>query len=209
LSSIWRAEPIWKGETCYVIGGGPSVLNQPTHLLRDSSRIIVINSSYMAFPHAAFIVFADMRWWCHHIKHLKDFKGKIVSCSASASGPNLVIMTRKTTLGLADDPGTLMVKNTTLTAAINLAVHLGVAKIVLLGIDQNHAADGKTHHHAPHPWPNMANSFKRQQSDLPRVAEDLKTKGIECVNASPGSALALWPIVNLQDHVAAAESIAA
>ena len=40
---------------------------------------------------------------------------------------------------------------------------------------------------------------------MPKIAEDLKALNIECVNASPGSALALWPIVNLEDHVPAQE----
>jgi hypothetical protein len=210
LSSAWRAEPIWKGETCYIVGGGPSLLTQPIDVLAGN-KVIAINSSYAVVPEAQFVVFADMRWWCEHIKKRdwRNYRGKIISCSASASGPNLFSMQRKTTPGLADDPGTLMVKNTTLTAAINLAVHLGVSKIVLLGIDQCKAPDGRTHHHAPHPWKQTPDCYARQSSDLPRVAKDLQERGIECVNASPGSALKLWPIVDLQDHVVAAESIAA
>jgi hypothetical protein len=102
-----------------------------------------------------------------------------------------------------------MVKNTTLTAAMNLAVHLGVAKIVLLGIDQKAGPDGKIHHHPPHPWKPTADCWRRQQTDLPKVAEDLTLLNIECVNASPGSALTIWPIVRLEDHVAAADPIAA
>ncbi len=95
-----------------------------------------------------------------------------------------------------------MVKNTTLTGAINLSVHLGVAKIVLLGIDQR-TIDGRHWHHVSHPWNPTSNCWQRQQADMPKIAEDLKALNIECVNASPGSALALWPIVKLADHVAA------
>lgn len=200
---MYRAEPIWNGETCYIIGGGPSLLQCDLTLLAGR-KVIVINSSYEAFPAAQVLIFSDMRWWCDHLKHLQSFKGKIISTSRAASGhPNLACMNRKSNLGLADDPGTLMVRNTTLTAAINLAVHFGVAKIVLLGIDQKKAADGRTHHHKPHKWQQVSNCYQRQQADLPKVAEDLKARGIECVNASPGSALTLWPLVNLADHVGA------
>jgi hypothetical protein len=202
----YRAEPIWKGETCYIIGGGPSVTSQPIHLLKGK-KIIVINSSYIAFPEAQFCVFSDMRWWCEHIRcGARNFKGTIISTSASASGaPNLVIMRRSNIRGLNEDRETLMIKNTTLTAAINLAYHFAVAKIVLLGIDQKKAADGRTHHHRPHPWQCAPDCFPRQQSDLPPIAEGLRGKSIECVNASPGSALALWPIVELRDHVEPAD----
>lgn len=203
---MFRAEPIWKDETCYIIGGGPSVTSQPTHLLKGQ-KIIVINSSYIAFPEAQFCIFSDMRWWCQHIRiGALQFKGTIIATSQSASGaPNLVQMRRSTLRGLSEDRETLMVKNTTLTAAINLAYHFAVAKIVLLGIDQKKADDGRTHHHPPHPWTLMPDAYRRQQSDLPPIAEGLRAKGIACVNASPGSALALWPIVELRDHVETAD----
>ena len=199
----YRALPIWKDQTAYIIGGGPSLLTQDLTLL-DGKNVIVINSSYQAFPAAQFLVFADVRWWLDHRQALKNFKGKIISTHSAASGlANLYHMQRKAMPGLAEDPGQLMVSKTTLTGAINLAVHHAACKIVLLGIDQRNAPDGRTHHHAPHQWKQMANCFKRQQLDLPRIAEDLRARNIECVNASPGSALTLWPVVNLEDHVAA------
>jgi hypothetical protein len=201
----WRIEPAWKGEVGYIVGGGTSLLAQNLELIRDK-KVIAINSSYLAVPWAQYVVFADMRWFLHHRKALMNFTGKVVSCSSAANGPPPVLnVIRKTSLGLATDTHTLMVKNTTLTAGINLAVHLGVSKIVLLGIDQKAGPDGKIHHHPPHPWKVTANCWSRQQTDLPKVAEDLARLNIECVNASPGSALTLWPIVNLEDHAAAAQ----
>ncbi len=200
--TFWRAEEIWKGQACYIIGGGPSLLTQNTALLQGQNTI-VINSSYLAFPDAQFCIFSDMRWWCHHLrlKQMIDFKGTVISTSNSASGAKIVKMKRKSSPGLATERDSVMVKNTTLTGAINLAVHFGVAKIVLLGIDQK-TTDGRHWHHASHPWTPTSNCWARQQMDMPKIAEGLKTLNIPCVNASPGSALALWPIVNLEDHVA-------
>ncbi len=205
--TFWRAEEIWKGQACYIIGGGPSLLTQDLRLL-DGQNVIVINSSYQAFPAAQFLIFSDMRWWCHHLrlKPLQDFKGRIIATSNSASGAQLLKMKRKSSPGLATERDSVMVKNTTLTGAINLAVHFGVAKIVLLGIDQK-TTDGKHWHHASHPWNPTHNCWARQQMDMPKIAEDLRALNIPCVNASPGSALALWPIVNLEDHVPAQEKM--
>ncbi len=204
--NYWRAEEIWKGQACYIIGGGPSVLTQDLTLLQGQN-VIVINSSYQTFPAAQFLIFADTRWWCQHLrlKQLLEFKGRIVCASTAASGERLSKIKRKSSPGLATERDSVMLKNTTLTGAINLAVHFGVAKIVLLGIDQKIAADGRQWHHAPHPWKSTANCWARQQMDMPRIAEDLKALNVPCVNASPGSALALWPIVNLEDHVPAYE----
>jgi hypothetical protein len=65
--TFWRAEEIWKGQSCYIIGGGPSLLTQNLALIKGQN-VIVINSSYQAFPEAQFLVFSDMRWWCHHLR---------------------------------------------------------------------------------------------------------------------------------------------
>ena len=54
----------------------------------------------------------------------------------------------------------------------------------------------------------LTNCWARQQMDMPKIAEDLKALNIECVNASPGTALQLWPVVNLEDHVAGIADIA-
>ena len=170
--------------------------------LLQGQNVIVINSSYLAFPAAQFVIFTDTRWWCQHLrlKSLQEFKGRIVCASTAASGERLSKMKRKSSPGMATERDSVMIRNTTLTGAINLAVHLGVAKIVLIGIDQK-TTDGKHWHHAPHPWNPTANCWARQQMDMPRIAADLTALNIPCVNASPGSALALWPIVNLEDHV--------
>lgn len=215
--NFWRVEQkIWSGQTAYIVGGGPSLLSQNLELLRGQN-IIVINSSYLRFLDAAFCVFSDTRWFLEHRVpqpgrelSLKDFKGKIVSCSTAATGPPMLWrMHRKNLPGLAEDPSYLMVRNTTLTAAQNLAVHLGVVKMVLLGIDQKVGEDGRSHHHAPHKWRPTPDCYKRQQVDLPSIAEGLRKLGIECVNASPGSALTIWPLVNLEDHVAPVNDIGA
>ncbi len=199
---------MWKGQSCYIIGGGPSLLTQNLALL-EGQNVIVINSSYQAFPAAQFCIFSDMRWWCHHLrlKAMTDFKGTVISTSNSASGEKIVKMKRKSSPGLATERDSVMVRNTTLTGALNLAVHFGVAKIVLLGIDQKHGPNGKTHHHASHPWHPTSNCWARQQMDMPKIAEDLKALNIPCVNASPGSALALWPIVDLEDHIPVQEKM--
>lgn len=202
MINAWRAEPEWKGQTGFIIGGGPSLLQQNLDLLRNQ-HVITINTSFKKIPWAEFTIFADTRWFLHHQKDLRNFKGRIVSVSTAATGPPVLLkMHRKNPPKLADDRGTLMVQNTTLTAAMNLAVHLGVSKIVLLGIDQKPGPDGKTHHHEPHPWKTVADCWKKQQVDLVHVATQLKERGIECVNASPGSALGLWPIVNLEEMFA-------
>lgn len=209
MSEIWRASPEWKGQTCFIIGGGASVASQHIERLRDCN-VIVINTSYVVAPWAQFLIFSDSRWWDLHKKNLATFKGRIICTSSTIKGPpRLFRMQRKSPPGLAKDAGTVSIRFTTLTAALNLAMHLGVSKIVLLGIDGKAAPDGKTHHHPPHPWRVVKDCWKKQRQDVVKVADELKSMGIECVNASPDSAWDLWPIVKLEDCLCACPSLSA
>lgn len=199
----WRATPEWKGETCFIVAGGPSVLQQDLTLLKGK-KVIVINSSWEKLPEADFLIFSDSRWWSQNQKRVVlEFKGRIVSASTTSRHPKLLSMGRKKPPGLSTDPGAVSIQFTTLCSAINLAVHLGVAKIVLLGAD-GRAINGRNHHHAEHPWKMIAGCWDKQRKDLVPVADDLKRANIECVNASPESAWAdIWPIVALKDHACA------
>lgn len=200
-----RVTPDWAGETCFIIGGGPSVLDHDLSLL-EGQKVIVINTSYTVYPQADYLIFGDTRWWDHHRNKLGEFKGKVISVSSIAADPRLLRMNRSSPNdGLAKDTGTVALKTTTATAAMNLAVHLGVKKIILLGMDGD-GRDGKSHHHAPHPWKHIPGGWHRQRDDLKRIAKELRHIGVECVNASPGSKIELWPIVELKDHLCSRSS---
>ncbi|HET7376525.1 MAG TPA: hypothetical protein VFK30_07445 [Anaerolineae bacterium] len=201
-SGLWRIDKKeWLGERCFILGGGASVLSQDLNRIKGE-KIIAINTSFESLPFPPdFIIFSDSRWWNHNNKKLKDFTGRIVSTSSVVRGPPpLLRMHRKRPPGLADDVGTLAIQFTTLSAAINLAVHLGVNSIVLLGIDGK-AIGGKTHHHSPHPWKTIPGCWEKQKKDLALISQQLKERGIECVNASPDSTWEFWPKVGFENVV--------
>lgn len=87
----------------------------------------------------------------------------------------------------------LVMRRTSLQAAMNLAVHLGASRIVLLGADMKPAPDGRTHHHAPHKWPQVPGCWEIQMLDLKHAADDLATLGVEVVNTSLESMINWWP----------------
>lgn len=198
----WRAPREFPGETVFILGGGPSVLTQNLELLRGR-RLIAINSSFEAAPWADYVICADGRWFEHNRKKLATvFKGKIVTTSTVVKGPpRLYRLHKKSPPGLAEDPGVVSVRFTTLSAAMNLAVHLGANRLILLGIDGKKSADGRTHHHAPHPWRQIQGCWEKQRGDLVKITEELKAKNIECLNASPDSVWDLWPKVKFEDYV--------
>lgn len=205
MSSYFVPTREWEGQTCFILCGGPSASLHDLQKLRGH-KLIVINSSFYAAPWADFLVFSDTRWWDANVKKIAKFQGRIICASSLARHPRLLRMKRKLPPGLSRDPSYLTIKYTTLVTAQNFAVHIGVKKIVLIGADgKNGGADGKqTHHHTDHPhlWKQMPGSFEKQRRDLGPAAKDLIKLGVECVNASPGSALSdLWPIVNFEDMI--------
>lgn len=172
-------------------------------------KVIAINTSYQTVPWADYLIFSDDTWWRRHRDKLKNFRGKIVSASKVASGPNIWRrLNRRNPPGMSDEVGTVTVKWTTMTAAIDMAAQLGAARIVALGLDGKGREAGKdkrgrpiiqTHHHEPHPSSNCMKNWKHQRSDLASFVAPLKARNIELLNASPGSALGdLWPITTLE-----------
>lgn len=197
MSEYWAAAAEWPGETVYIIGGGPSVKTQNLAMLRGR-RVIVINSSYEAYPEADFLFFGDARWWLEHCGRpaMRAFEGRVVTCANKVSDPRLLKMRRVVPPpGLAEARDSVASQRTSLQGAINLAVHLGAQRLVLLGADMCRSADGATHHHAPHKWPNPPGnaSWDVQMSQLRLVVDPLRRRGVEVINTSPVSRLTWWP----------------
>lgn len=200
MRKIWHVEPEWGGETCFIVAGGTSVEQAPLERLRGR-RIIVINSSYERVPFADILFFADARWWQIHRWRppYREFAGRIATTSPNVHEARVHRLQRSNPPGLAPDCSTVVMRRTSVAASINLAAHLGVERIVLIGVDGRAGADGRTHHHLPHPWLPPPNVFAEQLEDLAGIAKPIADRGIAVVNASPGSAIALWPAAALGD----------
>ena len=81
---------------------------------------------------------------------------------------------------------------------MNLAFHTGVIRIVLLGYDMCQV-DGKSNWHGDHP--NSNNPYRIFLKAFDAIKKDADELGIVILNATPGSALTLFPIVDLEDII--------
>jgi hypothetical protein len=205
LALDWKVPALWKNDTAFIIAGGPSVADQDLSLLKGR-RVIVVNSSYTVYPNADYLIFADQRWYEDHKDSIaKVFKGQVVSLARKVSGQAILNLKRhKPQPALTDDPSRVAIHFTTLQSAINLAVHLGVKKIVLLGADMQRGPDGRTHHHAPHRWKNKAgnSTWDAQMAHLRHLERPLREIGVEVINTSPVSRINWWPKQSLAEAVA-------
>lgn len=209
VSNYWTPTREWEGETAFIVCGGPSAALQDLSRLRGH-KVIATNTSIFAVPFADFTIFADTRWWDDNyqdpeFRKILDGPLRVVCISTLVRHKRILRMRRIEAGGLSRDPNFLRVKYTVTVSAMNLCAHLGVSKIVTVGLDGKNAADGKTHHHAttrPHPWKQKPGAFDKQRKDFTKAADDLKNLGIACVNASPGSALAdIFPVVDFDAAV--------
>jgi hypothetical protein len=193
----WTITPDWDGEDAFIVCGGTSV----TQAMVDHTRgkhVIAINSSYAITPHAEILFFADERWWTREYKErpalLESFKGVIATTSRAAKGDRLVRLKRcKTTPGLAPEPDSVVVRRTSLHAALNICYHKKVRRIILLGADNRDGDNGRAHHHEEYPWKRLARTWDMKVEDLVHTVEPLKAAGIEVVNCSHISTLPWWP----------------
>ncbi len=196
---MWMATPDWYGETAFILGCGPSLRREDVEKLRFR-RVIAINDSYLLAPWADILYFCDARWWRSNRFQINDlFRGhQIVTMDNAIPGVRTLRCTGES--GLEVDPAALRHGCNSGYQAINLAYHLGVSKIALLGYDMRVHANGKTHwQHRPGP---SQEGFQAvlQRDMLPKfdtLVEPLLHAGVHVVNCTPDSALKLWPFVPL------------
>jgi len=200
---LWRVAPEWNGETCFIVAGGPSVSSLDLQPLRGR-RVIAINSSWPRVPFADLLFFGDARWWHEYRDEvLRGFSGRIATSARGIDHPRVLRLFAIGTSGLAADPDTVAIRRTSTLAAINLAVHLGVGQIVLIGVDNRVDPGGPTHHHAGYPWDLRHGCFDEQRAEFAMIVAPLRRLGVAVVNASPQSALDCWPKISLSEILCA------
>lgn len=195
--AIARVEPIWAGETVYIIGGGPSLETFNWNSL-VGKRTIAINKAILSYPMADAMYWTDSRVYGWYKQDIDKFKGPKYTIRHHASYPADVKVLRKSNkFGLEESKDALCHGNNSGYAAINLAYLMGAKKIVLLGYDMHN--DGtKGHYHDGYPVPVTGDNIYRDQfvPGFQILADLLKQKKVEVYNASVRSSLTVWPRIS-------------
>ena len=198
----WHLEPLWAGETAVIVAGGPSIRSMNLGLLRTAEcRIIAVNDSYIILPWADCLYFCDTAWWTEHQERVRaEFRGEwIIKGGAGVAGVHNLAFTGQQGLDL--EPWAIRHGSNSGYQAINVAVHFGVERIVLVGYDMRVAGDGRTHWHANR---SNSNGYAQvlAQAMLPHfstLVEPLRGIGIDVINATPDSALTHWRYEPLEE----------
>lgn len=187
------------------VASGPSLTIEDVDACRGAvDAIVAINDAARLWvPDATVAYSSDQRWWPYY-HGLPDFAGLKFSI-APVTMPReagVQILSNTGDGGIETEPTGLRTGRNSGYAAINLAVHLGAVKVLLLGYDMQRTG-GKGHFFGEHP--------DRLRSDPPfgsyvamfrTAVAPLKQLGVTVLNCSRESAVDAFPRVSLAEALA-------
>lgn len=194
---------LWPGATVVCIGTGPSLTPEDVAYCQGKARVLAIKHAIDLAPWADVLYSCGSdtgKWWQRNGARVQDFAGLRYTLDEKAA-PWAQVLTNTGTSGLETDPGGLRTGRNSGYQAINLAVHLGAARIVLLGYDMAPDAKGQDHYFGQH-WHGSRVPFGAFVDLFATLLEPLKALGIAVLNASRQTALTCFPRVSLAEALA-------
>ena len=190
-------EPIFKGETVYLIGGGPSLRDFDWSRL-IGKKTIAINKAFYHHKSSQVMYWTDSRFYTWYKDDIDKFKGLKYTLRKGYYSDDVKLLKRGVKYGIELSNDTLAHGNNSGYAAINLAYHLGARKIILLGYDMGNVS-GKSHFHEGYPTRATADEVYQKQfiPGFGAIYEALKGRGIQVYNACPTSNLKVFPMITL------------
>lgn len=186
---------LWPNATIVCLATGPSLTRADVDACAGLRRI-AINDAYRLAPQADVLYACDQKWWYWH-KGAPGFAGlKFALDPRAKSWPGLTVLQNTGTKGLELKPTGLRTGHNSGYQAINLAVHLGASRIVLLGYDMK-----GDHFFGAHP-DNTRPPFALCLKAFEALVAPLAAAGVSVVNATRSTALTCFPRVPLESVLA-------
>lgn len=198
---VGKIEPIFKDKVIYLIGGGPSLKDFDFSLLKNKVKI-AINKAFLFVPDADVLYWTDFRFYKWYEKDINNFKGIKVTNKNKPLRDDVINLKDTGRSGLDLDKSSIRHGNNSGFAAINLAIHFGAKKIILLGYDMESAGTA-THWHDGYKKINHNHKIY-QKSMVPyfsTLVEPLQELGVQVWNANPKSQLGTFPKCNLIEAI--------
>lgn len=194
----------WAGR-CIVAGSGPSLTPEVAEACRGE-RVIAINDAYRLMPWADVLYSCDASWWTAH-NGCPDFQGeKWTSHSVSPANDKtkfadkyrLRVVKGVLKPGFSADPEFIHYGRNSGFQAVNLALLWGADPVILVGFDMRLVSEREHffgNHQAPlrpsGPFSLFIGAFEKAAKETPM--------GERILNATPGSGLTCFPMVDLAD----------
>lgn len=227
----WKVPRIWDGGDVWIIGGGPSVprqFNVPEEIIRKvmngtlppsayspymrgihKKHVIAVNMAYKIGDWIDVVMFGDSGFYAKERIGLSQFPGLKTSCNPTSKAERWIKHLGRDgakSKGISMNPTMISWNGNTGAAAINLAVHFGAARIILLGFDMNIDSGNMQHWHDLYGKGPVSDDrrrrklpFARHLQGFPVIAEDAKRIGVQIINASPSSEITCFPKMSVNE----------
>lgn len=190
----------WRGEACAIVASGPSTKRVSYKLLEGRIRTIAIKENYEICPWAEMIYGCDWAFWRNNLG-LPKIKALKVAYKSQCDLVRTVRIDATKDRLLTDEPGLIGSGGNSGFQALNLAIQFGATRILLLGFDISDEfgvhwfgrsqGNGRAQ---PASW-----NFKRWRVAFDTAAQQLRTLGVQVLNASPLTSLTCFPKVTVED----------
>lgn len=199
---------LWPGETIVCIGTGPSLTQADVDYVRGKARVLAINDAFKLALWADALYGCDGQWWEWN-KGARDFKGmKFGMTVRKGHFRDVVRMRNAGTKGLCLEPDGLCTGRNSGYQAINLAVHFGAARILLLGYDMSRDRNGRSHFFGEHPKRANPSPYPAFRQLFPTLVKPLAALGIEVINCTRRTELTTFPCVPLEEALSVSLQVA-
>lgn len=223
----WNVPRMWDGGSCIIIGGGPSVLEQfnvPAEIVQGvysgkltpaayspylealhDQHVIAVNVAYKMGSWADILFFGDTSTWTEDKEGISNFKGLRITCAENIDKANtklkFVTKNPRKKIGITTQTNLVSWNYNSGAAAMNIAVHTGVKRIILLGFDMKLDTGQNQHWHKLYASPIkvVQQSFNKHLIGFPEIKKDLDLLGIEVINCNPNSAIECFKKINFKD----------
>lgn len=184
---------LFPDQTIVCLASGPSLTANDVDACRGKAPVVAVNDTYRLAPWADVLYACDAKWWDYH-NGVTMFPGLKFSLEKKADRwLGVQVLERSNDRGLDLSPARLCTGMNSGYQAINLAVHLGARRILLLGYDMQ--VQGKrSHFFGDHPKGLQRSAAYEQCCErFASLVEPLKSLGVSVINCSRQSALKAFP----------------
>lgn len=181
-----------------ILAGGPSLTQADVDACRGRARVIAIKNAIQLAPWADVLYACDAKWW-KAWPETASFAGPKYGLERVRGREDVTVLRQAGKDGLSEDRAALATGQNSGYQAINLAVHFGAKKIVLLGFDMKPSPDGAFRWHGAHRYGNTAPPFAQFLPRFKSLVDPLQRMGVSVVNCSRVTVLDVFPQMSIDE----------
>lgn len=184
--------------TVFCLATGPSLTTEDVNAVRGRGTVIAVNDAHRLAPWADVLYSSDRYWWSFY-RGVPEFAGARATIEFSPGryakdllkfAPEMFFLRQTGHQGVDADPtGLRTCGQNSGGAAVNLALHLGATRIVLLGYDCG-VPGSKRHFFGDHPRGlSQISPYPTWRASFDTMAEPLRALGVDVINCSRSTAI--------------------